>query len=170
MKTKLLCELKRSVLLFLWLLLGQLAVSVLLTVASILALALGAFGVIPLVGHGPLWVWIAVGVPVCLFWLAMGRFAPQAIRPGSVGAAAVLAVWAVLASLLRTMYTMYPLFLPQEFCGGMLEQILRLWGCGAWADKGLGVTIACFLLPAVVGMGLYLGWKRTTEAGYDGER
>ena len=170
MKIKLLRELKHSVLLFLWLLLGQLAASALLTVASVLVLALGAFGVIPLVGRGPLWVWIAVGVPVCLFWLATGRFAPQAVRPGPVGAAAVLTVWAVLASLLRTMYTMYPLFLPQEFCGGMLEQILRLWGCGAWADKGLGATIACFLLSAVVGMGLYLGRKHTAEAGHDGER
>lgn len=164
-KTRILRELKSSLLLFLWLLLAQTVCALFTLVAAILALVLMALsGMLVLGGPTPLWEWIAYGVPICLFWLVMGRSAPPVVRPGPAGTVVVLSVWAVLTSLMRNMYL--PL-LAQRACGGMLEHILHPLGHGhsVWSDD---LTIGCFLLPAVLGMGLLLGRKRTVEAGHDG--
>ena len=162
MKARILRELKSSFLLFLWLLLMQTAADLLLAVAAALGLLLAALGVFPLVGRTPLWVWIALSVPVCLSWLAMGWLAPRAVRPGPAETAVVLTVWSVLASLMSSVYF---LFLAQKVCGGMLEQILRSLGHDAWSAEKLALTAACFLLSTVLGMGLLWGRKHTAAAG-----
>ncbi len=134
--------------LFLWLLLAQTIAALFSVLVMLVVLILLAMGIqLQLLGHTPLWEWIACGVPICLYWLAMGRIAPYAARPGPVGIVAVLTVWGILTSLMRNMYLI--LFV-QRTCGGMLEEIL---GC----EGGLALTIACFLLPAALGMGLLLG-------------
>lgn len=166
MKIRIPRELKSSFLLLLWLLLVQTVCALFTLVAAILALVLMAFGgSLVLGGSTPLWEWIACGVPVCLFWLAMGRFAPHVVRPGPAGTVVVLTVWAVLTSLMRNAYL---LLLAQSVCGGMVEQILQLLDCSSWFDKGRALTIGCFLLPAALGVGLLLGRKRMLAAGHDG--
>lgn len=167
MKTRILRGLKSSFLLFLWLLLAQAASALFTLAAAMLALVLMAFGgILVLGGPTPLWEWIACGVPLCLFWLLMGRFAPHAARPGPAGAVIVLTMWAVLTSLMRNMYL---LLLAQRICGGMLEQILQFLDCSSWFDKERALTTGCFLLPAALGTGLLWGRKRTAAAGRDGQ-
>ena len=158
MGTRSLRELKSSALLFLWLLLVQTVCALFILVAAILALALLVFsGGLVLSGATPLWGWIAYSVPICLFWVVMGRLAPHSARPGPVGTVVVLTIWAVLTSLMRSMELF---FLAQSACGGMLEQILQFLNCSARFDKEWALTIGCFLLPAALGMGLLLGRKR----------
>lgn len=166
MKTKIPRELKRSFLLFLWLLLAQTVCALFTLLASILALVSMALGgSLALSGHTPLWVWIGGGALVCLFWLMMGRLTPRPARPGFAGTAAVLAVWAVLTSLIRGDLP----FLAQRLCGGMLEEILQSlrYGCRVTFDRELDLAIGCFLLSAVFGMGLLWGWKRAAAATPD---
>lgn len=166
MKTKVLHDLKSSLLLFLWLLLVQTICALFTLAAAILALVLMALGgSLVLGGSTSLREWIAAGVPVCLFWLMMGWFAPRDVRPGPAGAAVVLAMWAVLTSLMPNMYL---LLLAQRACGGMLGQIL--WRCGyiVWLDKAWDLAVGCFLLPAALGMGLLLGRKRAGAASQGG--
>ena len=159
MKIRILHELKSSLLLFSWLLLVQTVCALFILVVAILALALLIFsGSLVLSGTTPLWEWIACSVPICLFWVVMGRLAPHAARPGPAGTMVVLTVWAILTSLMRSMDLF---FLAQSACGGMLEQILRLLDCSPLFDKERALTIGCFLLPAALGMGLLLGRKRT---------
>lgn len=166
MKIRILRVLKSSLLLFLWLLLVQIVCALFTLVVSILVLVLMAFvGTLVLGGSTPLWEWIAYGVPICLFWLLMGRFAPHVVRPGPAGAVIVLTMWAILTSLMRNAYL---LLLAQRACGGMLEQILQSLGYNSQFDKERSLTIGCFLLPAVLGIGLFLGRKRTVAAGHDG--
>lgn len=159
MKMKILCELKASLLLFLWLLLIQFTAAF-FTVLAMLALALG--GIIPLVGPTPLWQWIVGGVLTCLFWMMMGWFAPHVVQPRPAGAVIVLTIWAALTFLMANMPL---LFLAQEL-GGMLGQILRPLGHSSWIVEKL---VPCLLLPAALGMGLFLGRKRTVAVGYGGE-
>ncbi|MCM1440806.1 MAG: hypothetical protein NC131_16630 [Roseburia sp.] len=176
MKTRLLCQLKSSLLLLLWLLLTQTIADLLLAAAAMLALLLGAVGIFPLVGPTPLWVWIAGGVLTGLFWLAMGWSAPRAVRTGTVGTAAALAVWsagtaaalAAWSALTSLVSVVYFLCLAQKFCGGMLLPIPQSLGCDLWTAEQLARTAACFLLPAVLGVGLLLR-RRRTAAGRDGE-
>ena len=164
MKTRVLCELKRSSLMLLWLLLVQ-TTSALFSGIAMLVLELLTFGGIHLAGPTPLWEWIAGGVLSCLFWLAMGRFAPPDVRPGPVGAVIVLTMWAILTSLMWNI--VYLLLLAQKTCGWMLEQILQSLGYESWNDERV-TLIAYFLLPAALGMGLLWGRKRTAAAGQDG--
>lgn len=168
MKIRVLRELKSSFLLFLWLLLVQTVCAVFTVTVSILALMLMAFSGTLVLGGSTLavWGWIACAVPICLFWLAMGRFAPHAVRPGPVGTVAVLTLWAALTSLMGGADL---IFLSQSVCGGMLEQILCSLDLSSWFDKGRALTIGCFLLPAVLGAGLLLGRKRTAAVGCDGQ-
>lgn len=167
MKTRILRELKSSSLLFLWLLLVQTVCALFTLVVAILALTLMAFGgILVLSGSTPLWEWIACGVPICLFWLVMGRFAPHVARPGPAGAVVVLTMWAVLTSLMPNMYL---LLLAQRTCGRMLGQILQSLDYSSQFDEGPALTIGCFLLSAALGMGLLLGRKRTVAADHDGQ-
>lgn len=101
---------------------------------------------------------IAYGVPISLFWLVMGRFAPHAVRPGPAGAVIVLTMWAILTSLMRNAYLF---LLAQRVCGGMLEQILQPLDYSSQFDKERALTIGCFLLPTALGMGLLWGRKHT---------
>lgn len=162
-KTKILCELKRSLLLSLWLLMVQTLSAMLIMAAMAVTLVwdLAAYGGAHLAGPTPLWGWAAGGALICLFWLAMGRFAPRGVRPGRAGTAAVLTAWAVLTPL--TWNAVYLLLLPQKLLGGMLGQLLRFLGCGTWNDERAALT-ACFLLPAAFGAGLLWGWKRAGAA------
>lgn len=158
MKNGILHELKSSSLLFLWLLLAQTICALFTLFASALVLMgmiLG--GTLALSGHTPLWVYIAGSALICLFWLTMGRIAPDAVRPGPVGTVAVLAVWVVLTSLVCGLDLV---FLGQSFCGGMLEEILLFFHRSPWFDQWRAMTMGCVLLPAVFGTGLLLGWKR----------
>lgn len=166
MRIRILRGLKSSFLLFLWLLLVQTVCALFTLVASILALVLMAFGgSLVLGGSTSLLGWIAGGVLLCLFWLVMGQFAPHVVRPGPVRAVVVLTMWAVLTSLMRNMDL---IFLAQRACGGMLEQILQSLNHSSQFDKERALTIGCFLLPAMLGLGLLLGRKRTVETGHDG--
>lgn len=159
MKIRILRELKSSSLLFLWLLLVQTVCALFTLVVAILAFVVMVFGGgLVLGGSTPLWEWIAYGVPICLFWLAMGRVAPHVIRPGPTGAVIVLMMWAILTSLMRNAYL---LLLAQRVCGGMLEQILQSLDYNSQFDKERALTIGCFLLPAVFGVGLLLRQKHT---------
>jgi len=167
MKIKILRELRASFLLFLWLLLVQTVCALVALVVATLAMVLMAFGgFLVLGGSTPLWEWIAYGVPICLFWLVMGRFAPHAVRPGPAGAVVVLTMWAVLTSLMRNAYL---LLFSQRVCGGMLEQILQSLHYSSGFDEERALTIGCFLLPVVLGMGLLLGRKRTAAVDHGGE-
>ena len=158
---KILRELKSSLLLFLWLLLVQTVCALFILVVAILVFMFLLFGgSLVLGGSTPLWEWIAYGVPICLFWLAMGRFAPHAVRPGLAGAVIVLTMWAALTSLMRNMDL---LLLAQSAYGGMLEKILQFLDHSGF-DKERALTIGCFLLPATFGMGLILGRKRIVTA------
>ena len=149
MKKEILRESGTSLLLFLWLMLVQFA-GAFFFVITLLVLAL--CGVIPVLGPTPFWAWMASGVLVCLFWLMMGWLAPRAARPGPVGAGITLAVGAALTVFISNTPL---LFFPQELCGGMLERILDH---SSWIITKL---VPCFLLPAVLGIGLLLGRKRT---------
>ncbi|MDE6589601.1 MAG: hypothetical protein K2K53_04475 [Oscillospiraceae bacterium] len=161
MKIRILRELKSSLLLFLWLLLVQTVCALFTLVVAILALVLMAFGgSLVLGGSTPLWEWIAYSVPICLFWLAMGRFAPHVVRPGLVGAVIVLTMWAILTALMRNAYLF---LLAQRVCGGMLEQILQSVNYNSQFDKERVLTIGCFLLPATLGMGLILRYFLTEK-------
>ena len=162
MKRRILRELKSSLLLFLWLLMVQ-TTSALFTVVIMLALELTVYGGIQLVST-PLWEWIAYGVLIFLFWLVMGWAAPHDVRPGAAGAVIVLTMWAALTSLMRNMDL---LLLAQSACGGMLEKILQFLDHSGF-DKERALTIGCFLLPAMFGMGLILGQKRTATADHGG--
>lgn len=149
--------LKRSFLMFLWLLLAQTVCALVTLFAAALALAAMAFGgTLALSGSTPLWGWIACGLPVCLFWLGMGRLTPRAARPGPAGAVAVLLMWAVLTTLMRGADL---IFLAQRACGGMLEQIPQSLEYRLSFDEGRALAMGCFFLPAAFGMGLLLGQK-----------
>lgn len=162
---KILRELKSSLLLFLWLLLVQTVCALFILVASTLLFLLMVFsGSLALGSSTPLWEWIAYGVPICLFWLAMGRFVPHVVRPGPAGAVVILTMWTVLTSLMRKMD--FPL-LAQNACGGLLEKILQFLDHSGF-DKERALTIGCFLLPAMFGMGLILGQKHTATADHGG--
>lgn len=152
MKTGVLQGLKHSLLLFLWLLLLQFISSLLTVVVTVI------FGVFHLMGPTPLWEQILHGVLTCLLWFYAGWFMPCAdqLRPG--GTVAVLTIWTVLTSFMQGVYL---LFLPQQFCGGMLRQIFLFFqpNSSVLLDYYWGFPIGCILLSVALGVGLLLRRK-----------
>ena len=159
---------RSSALLALWLALVQFLAAFLFALGSLalLGLDLAAFGGAHLEGAGT-WGRIAAGALALLFWLAAGYLAPREVRPGPVGAAIVLPLWAAGTALLRNSYLF---LLPQRLCGGALAALLS----SVWPDRlaagELGLTVSCALLPAVLGLGLYLGRKRLETRGETDEK
>ena len=152
MKVRVLREFKSFFLLFLWLLLLQIISSLLTVVGTMI------FGIFNLVGPTPLWQWILNGVLTCLLWFLAGWFMPYVdqLKPG--GAVTVLTIWTVLTSFMRGVYL---LFLPQQFCGTMLREILQAfhYDSGVRLDEYWDLPIGCFLLSIVLGTGLLLRRK-----------
>ncbi len=151
-------EVRSSALLLVWLVLVQFLAAFLFGLGSLalLGLDLAAFSGVHLEGPG-IWGWMAAGALVLLFWLGAGYLAPREVRPGQAGTVIVLPLWAAGTALLRNAYLF---LLPQRLCGGALAALLS----PVWPDRlaagGLGLTVSCALLPAALGLGLYLGRGR----------
>ena len=161
-------EVCSSALLLFWLVMVQFLAALLLVVGSLalLGLDLAAFGGAHLEGPMP-WCRAAAGALALLFWLGAGYLAPREVRPGLAGTAVVLLLWAAGTALLRNSYLF---LLPQRLCGGALAALLG----SVWPDRlaagELGLTVSCALLPAALGLGLYLGRKRLEKRGTTDEK
>ena len=157
-----------SALLVFWLALVQFLAAFLFGVGSLalLGLDLAAFGGVHLEGPGT-WGWAAAGALALLLWLAAGYLAPREVRPGRLGTAIVLPLWAAGTALLRSSYLF---LLPQRLCGGALAALLNFVWPDRLAAEELGLTVSCALLPAVLGLGLYLGAKRLAKRGETDEK
>ncbi len=152
MNASILRKIKGSFLLFIWLLLVQ-VISSLLTM--IVTMILGIFN---LVGPTPLWQWILNGVLIWLLWFFAGWIMPRTdqLKPDLV--AIVLAIWTLMTSLLRNI-SLY--FLPQQFFGTMLREILQAlyFDSNVRFDSYWDLPIGCFLLSITLGVGLLLSRK-----------
>lgn len=161
-------EVLSSALLVFWLALVQFLAAFLFAMGSLalLGLDLAAFGGAHLAGPGT-WGWAAAGALALLFWLGAGYLAPREVRPGRLGTVIFLLLWAAGTALLRNLYLF---LLPQRLCGGALAALLSSGRPDRLAAEELGLTVSCALLPAVLGLGLYLGRKRLEMGGETDEK
>lgn len=164
MKNGFLHELKRSVRLFLWLLLVHTALgAVVLPVAALALLVLGLSGSLVLGGSGlTLLGSLACALPGGLLLVLAGWKTPDAARPNRVGAGIVLALWAALTSLLQNAAGLF--LLPQALCGELAEALLELALPDGRLEDFWRMSVGCVLAVLLFGVGLALRTEKNGDS------